>query len=75
MSVPKEDAERKSINDGTPQLSYLNEIIEFNLPSVKSMIDRINELGKGCLLFKRDLKGAFRQFSLDPGSYSYTGLS
>ena len=38
------------------------------------MVSRINELGRGCLLYKRDLKGAFRQFSLDPGDYKSTGL-
>ena len=85
MSVPKENAERRvivdfsfppgaSINDGTPQSSYLDCDTEFNLPSVQSMVGRINELGRGCLLYKRDLKGAFRQFSLDPGSYKFTGL-
>ena len=26
-------------------------------------------------MFKRDLKGAFRQFSIDPGDYRYMGLS
>ena len=38
------------------------------------MVDRLNVLGTGCLMFKRDLKGAFRQFSLDPGDYKFTGL-
>ena len=31
--------------------------------------------GPGGLLYKRDLKGAFRQFSIDPGDYSLTGVS
>ena len=26
-------------------------------------------------MFKRDLKGAFRQFWIDPGDYRFTGLS
>ena len=85
MSVPKEELERRvivdfsfppgsSINDGIPQATYLDCCTEFNLPSVQSMVDRLNELGKGCLLYKRDLKGAFRQFSIDPGDYKFTGL-
>ena len=86
MSVPKEGNKRriivdfsfppgKSVNDGIPKNSYLGFEIEFSLPSVMAMVDRLNELGIGCLLFKRDLKGAFRQFSSDPGDYKFTGLS
>ena len=85
MSVPKETTKRriivdfsfppgKSINDGIPRSTYLDFEVEFSLPSVKSMVDRLNVLGTGCLMFKRDLKGAFRQFSLDPGDYKFTGL-
>ena len=85
MSVPKEVVKRRvivdfsfppgsSINDGIPQSTYLDFIIDFNLPSVQSMLTRVNILGRGCLLFKRDLKGAFRQFGLDPGDYCFTGL-
>ena len=86
MSVPKEVTKRriivdfsfppgKSINDGIPKATYLDFEVKFSLPSVSSMVDRINELGKGCLLYKRDLKGAFRQFPIDPRDYMYTGLS
>ena len=85
MSVPKEDTKRrvivdfsfppgKAINDGIPKDCYLDFKVKFCLPSVKSMVDRLNVLGSGCLLYKRDLKGAFRQFNLDPGDYIYTGL-
>ena len=85
MSVPKECSKRrvivdfsfppgKAINDGIPRSTYLDFEIQFSLPSVRSMIDRINTLGSGCLMFKRDLKGAFRQFSVDPGDYKFTGL-
>ena len=86
MSVPKEDAERRvivdfsfppgrAINDGISKDSYLEFQVVFSLPSVQSMVSRLNELGPGCLLYKRDLKGAFRQFSIDPGDYSFTGIS
>ena len=54
---------------------YLDFATEFSLPSVQSMVSRVNELGHGCLLYKRDLKGAFRQFSTDPGDYCFTGVS
>ena len=86
MSVPKESTKRriivdfsfppgKSINDGIPRSTYLDFEVEFSLPSVKSMVDRLNVLGAGCLMFKRDLKAAFRQFSVDPGDYKFTGLN
>ena len=85
MSVPKEVASRRvivdfsfppgnSINDGISRTTYLDFAIEFSLPSVSSMIGRLNELGQGCLMYKRDLKGAFRQFGIDPGDYMFTGL-
>ena len=86
MSVPKEEAKRRvivdfsfppgrAINDGIPKATYLEYSIQFCLPSVHSMTDRLNELGPGCLLYKRDLQGAFRQFCTDPGDYKFTGVS
>ena len=39
------------------------------------MVRRINELGYGCLLYKKDLHSAFRQFGTDPGDYCLTGVS
>ena len=85
MTVPKEETKRrvivdfsfppgKSINDGIPRTTYLDFDIAFSLPSVQSMVSRINDLGPGCLLYKRDLKAAFRQFSTDPGDYRLAGL-
>ena len=86
MSVPKEGRKRrvivyfsfppgKAINDGIPKTTYLEFQIDFSLPSVKSMINRLNDLGVGCHMYKRDLKGAFRQFSTDPGDYRFAGLN
>ena len=86
MTVPKDVGKRrvivdfsfpagKAVNDGISKSAYLDFEIHFSLPSVQSMVSRINELGPGCLLYKRDLKGAFRQFCTDPGDYCYTGVS
>ena len=85
MTVPKESSKRrvivdfsfppgKAINDGIPKSTYLDFEVKFSLPSVSSMVNRLNNLGVGCHMYKRDLKGAFRQFSLDPGDYRFTGL-
>ena len=86
MSVPKEETKRRvivdfsfpaglAINDGIPKATYLELDIEFSLPSVQSMVSRVNVLGEGCFLYKKDLKSAFRQFSTDPGDYRFTGMS
>ena len=86
MTVPKEETKRriivdfsyppgKAVNDGIPKTTYLEFEVEFSLPSVQSMVSRLNVLGPGCLMYKRDLKGAFRQFSTDPGDYCFTGVS
>ena len=85
MSVPKEDDRRRvivdfsfppgrAINDGISKSTYLDFEVDFCLPSVQSMVSRLNVLGVGCLLYKRDLKGAFRQFSTDPGDYGFGGM-
>ena len=85
MSVPKEEYKRRvivdfsfppgrAINDGIPRDTYLDHNIQFCLPSVQSMTNRLNELGKGCMLYKRDLQAAFRQFPIDPRDYKFTGV-
>ena len=85
MSVPKDADSRRvitdfsfppgnSINDGISRTEYLDFNVEFSLPSISSMVSRLNDLGQGCLLFKRDLKGAFRQFPVDPRDYNLMGL-
>ena len=86
MSVPKDDGKRRvivdfsfppgrAINDGISKTTYLEHTIHFCLPSVFSMICRLNELGPGCLMYKRDLQSAFRQFCTDPGDYKFAGVS
>ena len=86
MTVPKEESKRRvivdfsfppgaSINDGISRTTYLEFEVQFSLPSVQSMVDRLNYLGPGALMYKRDLKSAFRQFSIDPGDYVFTGVN
>ena len=86
MTVPKEESKRRvivdfsfppgsSINDGISRSTYLEFEVQFSLPSVQSMVSRLNVIGRGALLYKRDLQGAFRQFCTDPGDYFFTGVS
>ena len=67
MTVPKEDSKRRvivdfsfpaglAINDGISKETYLDHIVKFSLPSVQSMVGRVNTLGKGCLIYKMTLK-------------------
>ena len=44
-------------------------------PTVHDITDRIIQLGPGCLLFKRDLKRAYRQLPVDPFDYPLLGYS
>ena len=64
MTVPKEETKRRvivdfsfppgsAINDRIPKSTYLENSVEFSLPSIQSMVSRLNKLGSGCLLYKR----------------------
>lgn len=84
-SVPKSDTtERRiildlswpvgsSVNDGIQSGSYLAREIALVYPTVDLIADRVAALGSGCLLFKQDLKRAYRQFPVDPRDYPLLG--
>ena len=84
-SVPKPDTiERRiildlswpvgsSVNDGIPSGIYLAQEFELVYPTVDLIADCVAALGSGCLLFKRDLKRAYRQFPVDPHDYPLLG--
>ena len=84
MTVPKKGSKDKqrvvldfsypqgsSINDGIPKDSYLDEPFHLRLPGSQTFIDLINLFGPGCLLFKTDLRKAYRQIPVDPQDYRY----
>ena len=84
-SVPKSDTtERRiifdlswpvgsSVHDGIQPGSYLAQEIDLVYPTVDLITDRVAALGSGCLLFKQDLKRAYRQFPVDPRDYPLLG--
>ena len=43
-------------------------------PTVDDMVSVIKEKGRGCLLFKKDLKRAYRQFPVDPADIHLLGF-
>ena len=86
-TVPKRDsAERRvivhlswpcgtSVNDGIPSDSFLGEAISLTYPTIDSIVDAVISLGPGCLLYKRDLKKAYRQFPVDHKDYHILGYA
>ena len=64
-----------SVNDGIPSGLYLAQEFALVYPTVDLIADRVAALGPGCLLFKRDLHGAYRQFPVDPYDYPLLGYS
>ena len=44
-----------------------------HLPSVDSLVDMVKDKGLGCLLYKQDLKQAYRQIPVDPGDIHVLG--
>ena len=62
-----------SVNDGIDKEFYLGEVFEINFPTVDDIVSSILRCGKGCFIYKRDLKNAYRQFRVDPRDYKYLG--
>lgn len=65
--------EGKSVNDGIPKDHYLGKPINLNYPTVEHLVELVKEKGRGCMLFKRDLKRAYRQLPVDPGDIHLLG--
>ncbi|KAK3751282.1 hypothetical protein QZH41_002731, partial [Actinostola sp. cb2023] len=74
-SVPKADSEERRIivNDGISSSRYLDEDISLVYPTVDSIASLIRASGPGALIYKRDLRRAYRQFPVDPFDYPLLG--
>ena len=59
--------ELHSVNSGINKDVYLGQHIKTKYPTVDNIIELIIKKGEGCLLFKRDMRKAFRQIRVDPG--------
>ena len=62
-----------SVNDDIPSGSFLGELTELTYPTSDAIISGIVSLGRGCMLYKRDLRKAYRQFLVDPHDYHLLG--
>lgn len=56
-----------SVNKCISKEEYLGTQAELKYPTVDDLTRLINNVGPGCLLFKRDLRKAYRQIPIDPG--------
>ena len=86
-TVPKDSADERrvivdlswpagaSVNDGISKDVYLGEEIDLHYASVEQVCAMINEIGPGAMIYKRDLRHAYRQISVDPRDYRYLGYN
>jgi hypothetical protein len=69
LSFPPE----KSVNGGIPKRSHEEDDCRISYCSVDDLVELVKHKGQGCLLFKRDLKRAYRQIPIDPGDIHLFG--
>jgi len=66
--------EQGSVNSGIDKFEFLGLKIRTRYPTVDCVAELIVEKGQGCLLFKRDMRKAFRQIRVDPGDINLLGF-
>ena len=57
--------EGATVNEGISKDYFLGSKINLTFPRVDDLVTLIKSKGKGCHLFKRDLKRAYRQIPVD----------
>jgi hypothetical protein len=62
------------VNDFISKDNYLGEIIQLPYPKVDDLVGIIKDKGANCLVFKKDLKRAYRQIPIDPGDLHLFGF-
>jgi len=84
-TVPKRDSSERrvivdlswpcgsSVNDGIPSDSFLGESLHLEYPTIDVIVDAVIATGPGCMIYKRDLRKAYRQFPVDPRDYHLLG--
>ncbi|XP_077999222.1 uncharacterized protein LOC144452084 [Glandiceps talaboti] len=64
-----------SVNDGIPHDTFLGQPSHLTYPNIDALSDIIRDLGPGCLLFKLDLRRAYRQLPVDPRDFHLLGFT
>ena len=84
-TVPKSSADERrvivdlswplgaSVNEGISKEKYLGEIIDLHYASVEQVCEMVLSVGPGAVIYKRDLRHAYRQIPVDPADYCYLG--
>ena len=55
-----------SVNDGVYKNIYLQSYYYLSYPSIDNIVDRLNKLGPGALLYKVDISRVFHHIKIDP---------
>ena len=63
-----------SVNSRIPSDSFLNEPYKLTSPGIDRLVEFVNRLGRGCHIFKKDLKRAYRQIPVGPADYHLLGM-
>ena len=63
-----------SVNHGIPPGTYLGDQFKLYLPGIDRLVEFILAKGHNCLVFKKDLRRAYRQLPVDPKDYSLLGF-
>jgi hypothetical protein len=60
----------QAVNDFINKDCYLGERVDLVFPRIDDFVHLIKSKGQGCLLFKKDLRKAYRQISICPSNYN-----
>ena len=84
-TVPKPDSSERrvivdlswplgaSVNCGILTDQYMGEMIDLHYASVESICNIVSHVGASAMIYKRDLRKAYRQIPVDPGDYYLLG--
>jgi len=72
LSFPKDGT---GINDFVSKDTYLDNKVELIFPRIDDFVALIKAKGPGCMMFKLDLRRAYRQISICPSSYNLVGFT
>ena len=62
-----------AVNEGISKDTYLGEVINLHYASVEDVCNMARKIGEGAVIYKRDLRHAYRQIPVDPSDYRYLG--